>query len=134
MNLTNSFFLLQAITPTGDDDRSVIIWVAVAAVTALGVVGTALIKILQDHPKQIREINTAHGLEITNLNSELRELQSSYSQQFLEYSQMLHNAVREVANVHPEVKEELNNLEKHITSEFNRMALKLENMTKATGK
>ena len=143
MTLTYSFFLLQAITPTGSDDRSVIIWVAVAAVTALGVVGGILIKILQDHPKQIASLNAEHAEEIKEqsirheeaiklLNDEIRKIQSESAHSFFEYSQMLHNAVAQVSQVHPEMKELFRELEKSLNSELDKHFTKIENLLTRT--
>lgn len=135
----NSIFLLQAIAPTGNDDRSVIIWVAVAAVAALGIVGGALIKVLQDHPKHITQMNANHAEALKEkslrheeaikvLNDEIRKIQAESAHSFLEYSQMLHNAVAQVSQVHPEMKELFRELEKSLSSELDKYFDKIDNL------
>lgn len=87
-------------------------WVAVVMGLLLCGLAVYHAKYSSDKSTEIRELNAEHIKHNNELNAELRKLQSDYSQQFLEYSQMLHNAVKEVSNVQPSLRDDLNALEK----------------------
>lgn len=105
--LTDLFFLLQvpAQVPvlTETDPLSVLAWVSSILALGFGTLGWFHLKKQKEHTDQIIKLNEDHRKELAALNELMRTNEKENTNLFFEYSQMLQNAVGEVAKAYPEI-------------------------------
>lgn len=88
---------------TETDPLSVLAWVASLLALGFGTLGWFYMKKQKEHTDQIVSISDTHRKELAALNEVIRNNEKENTTLFFEYSQMLQNAVGEVAKTYPEI-------------------------------